>query len=172
MSELWNTFLQGLTPVITVVLEVALVLLVGVATQFIKKYCTKLGINIDDSQISSIEDLVYKAVVTVNQKLVDDLKAISPNGKLTEEQQQDVYDMAYTIIKNSLSEDQFGLLAKVYGDAETGIEVLIENMVVQAKNYNTLITGDNSAIITETTSGTAGEMTETESDNSGEIIMN
>lgn len=128
-----NTILQVITPVVTVVLEIGLVLLVAFAVKFIKKYLIKLGIVIDDEQMSAIEDVVKKAVITINQKMVDNMKELSPNGKLTAEQQTEVYNAAYDIIKASLSEDQLGLIEKVYGKGETGIELLIENMVVKAK---------------------------------------
>lgn len=170
MNDVWNTFLQGLAPVITVILEVALVLLVAVATQFIKKYLTKLGINISETEVSAIEELVRKSVITINQKLVDDLKEAAPDGKLTEEQQAEVYNMTYNIIKRALSDDQFKLLEKIYGDVDTGIDVLIENMVVQVKEYKTLTS--TSASITETTESNAGEIFENDSNgsSSGEII--
>lgn len=170
MNDVWNTFLQGLAPVITVVLEVALVLLVAVATQFIKKYLTKLGINISETEVNAIEELVRKSVITINQKLVDDLKEAAPDGKLTEEQQAEVYNMTYSIIKKALSDDQYKLLEKIYGDVDTGIDVLIENMVVQVKEYKTLTS--TSASITETTDLNAGELIENNSTNSssGEII--
>lgn len=137
-QTLINTILQAITPVATVILQIGLVLFVAVATQFVKKYLVKIGIVIDDDQMKVIEDLVKKAVITVNQKTVDDMKAMSPNGKLTEDQQNQVYKMAYDIIKTSLSEDQLGLLKKIYGESDKGIEMLIENMVVKAKEDKVL----------------------------------
>ena len=128
-----NTILQTVSPIITVILEVGLALLVIFAIKFIRKYLVKLGIVINDEEMSAIEDIVKKAVITINQKLVDNMKELSPDGKLTNEQQIEVYNAAYKIIKDSLTADQLGLIKKIYGDEETGVEVLIENMVAEAK---------------------------------------
>lgn len=143
---LLNTFLQTLSPIVAVVLEIGIILLVAVLIQFFKKYLKKMGIIINNDELKIIEDVIKKAVITINQKVVDDIKDASPNGKLTEDQQKEVYQMAYDIIKRSLSEDQLGLIKKIYGDEETGIEVLIENMVVDVKQYKlpSIITYDTS----------------------------
>ena len=128
-----NTIIQTVTPVVTVILEVGLVIFVAVAIKFIKKYLVKLGIVIDDQQMTLIENIIQKAVITINQKMVDDMKELSPNGKLTDEQKATVYNAAYKIIKDSLTQDQLGLIKKIYGDDNNGIGLLIENMVVKAK---------------------------------------
>lgn len=143
MNNFLNTFLQALTPIITLLLEVGLVLLVAIATKFVKKYLTKLGISIDNDQLKVIEDLVYQTVTKLNQTTVDTMKNLASDGKLTDDQQTFVYDTAYTAIVNALSEDQLGLIEKIYGDTDTGIETLIENMVVKAKDYRAIISADS-----------------------------
>lgn len=137
MENFLNTLLQAVTPIITLLIEVGIVLLVAFATKFIKKYLTKIGISIDNDQLSAIENLVYQTVIKLNQTTVDKMKELSPDGKLSEEQQSYIYELAYKNILEALSEDQLGLIEKIYGSDTEGIETLIENMVVKAKENKT-----------------------------------
>lgn len=138
MNVFLETFLEALVPVITAVLEIGLVVLVFIGIQFVKKHLTKLGVELESGELQAIEDIIWKAVVTVKQDVVDDLKASAPNGKLTDEQKKSVYDMAYTMIESALSEEQIELIKKVYGNSDNGMNILIENKVVESKMFDNI----------------------------------
>lgn len=123
-------YIMSAVPTVLLVLIEVLVVLAGVgAISLIKKLVTKTGIEIDEKTMDDIRGIVGTAVNAVNQKFTDKYKAAN-NGKLTEEQQEELFDRTKNIVMSGLSSAQLEALMKRYGmSGEEAVDIMIEDTV-------------------------------------------
>ena len=134
----WNMILgfilDAATPVVAIILQVLFAVLIVIITKLGNKLLVKMGVNLKDSELKEIEEIVKKTVKTINQTFVDDLKNIADNHKLTDDQKEEAYNMAYETILTLLSNDQLDALYNKYGDIAAPIKVMIESTIADFKN--------------------------------------
>lgn len=142
MEQLIEYFVGSLNPILSAVLLTVFTIVGFVLISLLKMLFKKLGISTSSSQWDAIEGLITDVVVVLNNKLVDNIKSAN-NGKLTEQQQEIVYDKAIEYIKAILSSDQVAKICDKYGNLDDGLLVMIEksiNKAKEAKTVNTTIT--------------------------------
>ena len=118
--------------ILNVVLQMFVILGAGFVIYLIKKLADYLGIKSDSSILDEIERTVLYIVKRENQKIVDEMKEKSPDGKLTEEQKTMIYDEVYSNVISSLTTLQKDIVAKYFPTLEEGLEYMIEYAVSNA----------------------------------------
>ena len=133
----WNIILSVIsdvaTPIVAVIVQALVAVLIVVSVRLGGKFLKKVGVNIEDDLLKEIEEVVKKTVKTINQTFVDDIKDASENHKLTEDQREQAYNMAYETILQLLSNEQLTALHDKYGDIATPIKVMIESTISDFK---------------------------------------
>jgi hypothetical protein len=93
---------------------------------------------INNRKLSSYIDIAVKTVTDVvkalNQSVVDDLKEMSEDGKLTADEKQRIFDNALSTIQHTLSEDMITTLSTVYGDLDEWLKTQIDTAVSKEKD--------------------------------------
>ena len=118
--------------ILNVVLQMFVILGAGFVIYLIKKLADYLGIKSDSSILDEIERTVLYIVKRENQKIVDEMKEKSPDGKLTEDQKTMIYDEVYSNVISSLTTLQKDIVAKYFPTLEEGLEYMIEYAVSNA----------------------------------------
>ena len=77
-SDVWT--------VLVTLISVILVFVGIIASKVLLLLAKKLGIDVDDQTMKTIQSLVNKLVQAMNQSVVNDMKKMNPDGKLTAEQ--------------------------------------------------------------------------------------
>ena len=84
--------------------------------------------------LERVADIVHDAIVLVNQRMVDDLKA---TGKFNPEKQKEAFELALSQALALIDKETKKLLEEVYGDLAAYLSVLIEATIKRIKD------GDN-----------------------------
>ena len=111
----------------------------------LRKLMAKLGIQLTDAQIESVKGVVISVVKFLNQKLVSALKNANPDGKLTNEQKDEVFQKAVQLITRTLTDDQKKVLETKFGDIDTAMEIMVESAVADnhvSANEIKVLTGE------------------------------
>ena len=91
MNEVLVSVTQAtLGPIVQLVLEIVLTLLFGLLMGLLSKLHKKYNIDIDSATTDSIKKSVLTIVKSLNQSVVDDIKAAAVDGKLTKEEQSEI----------------------------------------------------------------------------------
>lgn len=125
-----SNFLTGdaVSVMVTIVLIVVMCLGI-VAAKVLLLLAKKLGIDVDDKTMKTIMDLINKFVTAMNQDTVDNLKKLSADGKLTPEQQTEIFNKVYAEVENSLTAEERDYLTNKFNSLEAGLKALIESSV-------------------------------------------
>ena len=86
--------------------------------------------------IDKVNDIVKSSVDLIGQKLVDDLKRASADGKLTIEEARKVKGAAFKLAKRNLTEETTKLMVKAFGDLDALLSGKIETEVRKSKINN------------------------------------
>lgn len=114
----------------------------------------KIREGVKNDQLFKYIDLAGKTVTDVvlslNQSVVNDMKAKAEDGKLTEEEILEIKDKALSLIQSSLSDSAVEALSTVYKDLPTVYQIWIEKAVSKSKANITIkpfSPGDNTTFI-------------------------
>lgn len=111
--------------------------LIRYAKAMIDAKTAEISANIKDSKIrsaiSSAEDCVTTVVLEMSQTVVDDLKAKSADGKLTDDEIKAIKSDALEKIKKLISGEIYNTLSTVFGDVEAWLNCKIEAEVKKLK---------------------------------------
>ena len=118
-----------LTTILSVLIQLCFIFLAGLGMYLLSKLGEYIGIKSDSNIMREIEQTILCIVKRENQKVVDKLKELSPDGKLTEEQQKEVYTEVYDNVVASLTKAQKEIVEKYFPTLEEGLEYIIEYMV-------------------------------------------
>lgn len=80
--------------------------------------------------IDQAQGIIYNIVVSVNQVMVDSLKA---SGEFTKESAEIAKDTAVSKATELLTEEALKAIEKIYGDVDVYLDVTIESIVNQLK---------------------------------------
>lgn len=120
---------SGAYQILSIVIQICIILAAGFIVYLIRKLAEYVGIKTDSSVMQEIERTVLYIVKRENQKVVDHLKELSPDGKLTDDQKKKIYDEVYDNVVSSLTKAQKEIIEKSFPTMEEGIEYIIEYMV-------------------------------------------
>lgn len=129
MSGILELFGDASSVALTAVLQVLVAIIAAVAISLVIKINKNAKLNLSDSQLVEIKDIVNTMVVATNQKIVDSMKATNADGKLTEEQQLAVFNTVKTALKSCLDSDQVQCIEDKFGLLDQGLDFLIEESV-------------------------------------------
>lgn len=101
-----------------------------------------------ESATNTLFEVVENIVNSVDQTMVNSLKAVSDTGKLTTDQIVEAKNKAITAIKNTLTDEAKELLTTKYSNLDEYIDHLIESTVRNLDN--TPIKPDKMAITPDT----------------------
>lgn len=111
---------------------------VKLLTTFIQAKTNEIKNKTDNETVKSYVDLISdnatNVVISLNQTLVEELKAASSDGKLTKEDAVMIKDKAVAMLADTLSEDIKETIAKVFKDTNTYLGNVIERVVVDVKD--------------------------------------
>ena len=143
MSDLLTTVWAYAAPILAVIFEVLICIVAVVAVGYLYRLFKQKGINITECKWFDINSIIGETVGYLNQKVVNGLKDASDNGKLTEEEQTEVYNKAVNIILKILDDDQIKTICDKYGDITEGLDILIHDHIYTEKKYygNNINTG-------------------------------
>lgn len=130
--------MESLNPILTALVQVVLTAVGGILIGVVLKVFKKLGIALEEDNMKKIEDTINKVVVRLNQTVVDDLKSKNPNGKLTDEEKERIFSDAKNIIFDMLDDNAKKLLKNRFGNENTAIDILIDNLVKENKDKKAL----------------------------------
>lgn len=120
-SDVWT--------VLVTLISVILVFVGIVASKVLLLLAKKLGIDVDDQTMKTIQSLVNKLVQAMNQSVVNDLKKANPDGKLTAEQKAEVFNRVRDDLEKSLTDEEKQYLINKFKDLDTALKALIESSV-------------------------------------------
>lgn len=120
-SDVWT--------VLITLISVILVFVGIVASKVLLLLAKKLGIDVDDQTMKTIQSLVNKLVQAMNQSVVNDLKKMNPDGKLTAEQKAEVFNRVRDDLEKSLTDDEKQYLIDKFKDLDIALKALIESSV-------------------------------------------
>lgn len=122
-------------PILTVLIQVGICVAIVGLVGYILKILKSKGIDLINSDLVDVEGIVTKVVRYLNQTIVDKMKEASEDGKLTDEQINEIQNKALDLIYKLLDSSTIDSLISKYGENYTEyIKILIENSVVDAKN--------------------------------------
>ena len=120
-SDVWT--------VLVTLISVVLVFVGIIAAKVLLLLAKKLGIDVDDQTMKTIQSLVNKLVQAMNQSTVNDLKKMNPDGKLTAEQKAQVFNDVRNDLEKSLTDEEKQYLINKFKDLDTALKALIESSV-------------------------------------------
>lgn len=120
-SDVWT--------VLVTLISVVLVFVGIIASKVLLLLAKKLGIDVDDQTMKTIQSLVNKLVQAMNQSTVNDLKKMNPDGKLTAEQKAQVFNDVRNDLEKSLTDEEKQYLIDKFKDLDTALKALIESSV-------------------------------------------
>ena len=120
-SDIWT--------VLVTLISVILVFIGIIASKVLLLLAKKLGIDVDDQTMKTIQSLVNKLVQAMNQSVVNDLKKMNPDGKLTAEQKAEVFNRVRDDLEKSLTDEEKQYLIDKFKDLDTALKALIESSV-------------------------------------------
>lgn len=120
-SDIWT--------VLVTLISVILVFVGIVASKVLLLLAKKLGIDVDDQTMKTIQSLVNKLVQAMNQSVVNDLKKMNPDGKLTAEQKAEVFNRVRDDLEKSLTDEEKQYLIGKFKNLDTAMKALIESSV-------------------------------------------
>lgn len=120
-SDVWT--------VLVTLISVILVFVGIIASKVLLLLAKKLGIDVDDQTMKTIQSLVNKLVQAMNQSVVNDLKKMNPDGKLTAEQKAEVFNRVRDDLEKSLTDEEKQYLINKFKDLDTALKALIESSV-------------------------------------------
>lgn len=80
-------------------------------------------------------DVVDAVVMEINDTVKKKILEASKDGKLTEEEKQDLLETAINLVKEEIPEAALDELSEIVGDIDTFIQTKIENAVTNQKEY-------------------------------------
>lgn len=120
-SDVWT--------VLVTLISVVLVFVGIIASKVLLLLAKKLGIDVDDQTMKTIQSLVNKLVQAMNQSTVNDLKKMNPDGKLTAEQKAQVFNDVRNDLEKSLTDEEKQYLINKFKDLDIALKALIESSV-------------------------------------------
>ena len=120
-SDVWT--------VLVTLISIILVFVGIVASKVLLLLAKKLGIDVDDQTMKTIQSLVNKLVQAMNQSVVNDLKKANPDGKLTAEQKAEVFNRVRDDLEKSLTDEEKQYLIDKFKNLDTALKALIESSV-------------------------------------------
>lgn len=120
-SDVWT--------VLVTLISIILVFVGIVASKVLLLLAKKLGIDVDDQTMKTIQSLVNKLVQAMNQSVVNDLKKMNPDGKLTAEQKAEVFNRVRDDLEKSLTDEEKQYLIGKFKNLDTAMKALIESSV-------------------------------------------
>lgn len=133
--EFLTQILTYLYPILTVLIQVGICAAIVGLVGYILKILKSKGIDLINSDLVDVEGIVTKVVRYLNQTIVDKMKEASEDGKLTNEQINEIQNKALDLIYKLLDSSTMDSLISKYGENYTEyIKILIENSVVDARN--------------------------------------
>lgn len=120
-SDIWT--------VLVTLISIILVFVGIIASKVLLLLAKKLGIDVDDQTMKTIQSLVNKLVQAMNQSVVNDLKKMNPDGKLTAEQKAEVFNRVRDDLEKSLTDEEKQYLINKFKDLDTALKALIESSV-------------------------------------------
>ena len=120
-SDVWT--------VLVTLISVILVFVGIIASKVLLLLAKKVGIDVDDQTMKTIQSLVNKLVQAMNQSVVNDLKKMNPDGKLTAEQKAEVFNRVRDDLEKSLTDEEKQYLIDKFKDLDTALKALIESSV-------------------------------------------
>lgn len=129
-----NTIISSLASgdvgsVILMLISVVLIVIGIISAKVLLLLAKKLGIDVDDQTMETIMELINKFVTAMNQSTVDSLKKMNPDGKLTQEEQEQIFNDVYAQVESSLTEEQKQYLTNKFNDLSIALKALIESSV-------------------------------------------
>ena len=115
--------------VLVTLISIILVFVGIIASKVLLLLAKKLGIDVDDQTMKTIQSLVNKLVQAMNQSVVNDLKKANPDGKLTAEQKAQVFNDVRNDLEKSLTDEEKQYLIDKFKDLDTALKALIESSV-------------------------------------------
>ena len=120
-SDVWT--------VLVTLISVILVFVGIIASKVLLLLAKKLGIDVDDQTMKTIQSLVNKLVQAMNQSVVNDMKKMNPDGKLTAEQKAEVFNRVRDYLEKSLTDEEKQYLINKFKNLDTALKALIESSV-------------------------------------------
>lgn len=120
-SDVWT--------VLVTLISVILVFVGIIASKVLLLLAKKLGIDVDDQTMKTIQSLVNKLVQAMNQSVVNDLKKMNPDGKLTAEQKAEVFNRVRDDLEKSLTDEEKQYLINKFKNLDVALKALIESSV-------------------------------------------
>ena len=129
MNPIMNFLTGDAGTVMLTVISIILMILGIIAAKVLMLMAKKLGIDVDDKTMTTIMNLINKFVVAMNQDTVDNMKKLNADGKLTPEQQLEVFNKVYAEVEASLTEEERQYLISKFNSIELALKSLIESSV-------------------------------------------
>lgn len=132
-SEILELVLSAAVPAVTILLTWCASSLVSFLNTKKEEAKTKTNNETVKTYIDLVADNATNVVESLNQTLVEQLKAASADGKLTAEDATNIKNTAFTMLVDTLSDDVLEIIGTVFGDTKTYLNNVIEKAVTSSK---------------------------------------
>jgi uncharacterized membrane protein len=126
-----------LTQVVIAVIVPLLALITGFITKFVNAKANELKQNNEHKQLDKYIDIADKLIVDTvtmfNQTVVADLKVKAEDGKLTEDEKNEIFKKAIDNVYVTLADNGKKALSTAYGDIPAYISTQIEKVIAESK---------------------------------------
>ena len=129
METIINVIGSDIWTVLVTLISVILVFVGIIASKVLLLLAKKLGLDVDDQTMKTIQSLVNKLVQAMNQSVVNDMKKMNPDGKLTAEQKAEVFNRVRDDLEKSLTDEEKQYLIGKFKNLDTALKALIESSV-------------------------------------------
>ena len=134
VNEIITSAVEPTIVVLFALLEVLIIVGAAYMISFVRKQIKESKVAIDASMEENIVETVKRIVKATNQKIVEDMKKVSGNKKLSEEQQLIIFDTVKNNLLHILNSDEVKFLTGKYLNMDNALEYLIESAVADTKN--------------------------------------
>ena len=129
MDAIFHSLTSGPSGIMITIILVIVMVLGIIAAKVLLLLAKNLGIDVDDKTMKTIMGLVDKFVTAMNQDTVENMKKLNADGKLTPEQQLEVFNKVYAEVEASLTEEERQYLISKFNSIELALKSLIESSV-------------------------------------------
>lgn len=129
MDAIFSALTSGPAGIMITIILVIVMVLGIIAAKVLLLLAKNLGIDVDDKTMKTIMGLVDKFVTAMNQDTVENMKKLNADGKLTPEQQLEVFNKVYAEVEASLTEEERQYLIEKFNSIELALKSLIESSV-------------------------------------------
>lgn len=129
MTVITNFIQESLPIAADAILQIVFVIIGIILVNIMTKISKNVGIEKDSKTMEQIEATINTIVIATNQKIVNKIKEESPDGNLSDEQKETIFNSVKEAVVKCLTVSQVNYILSRFANIDDGLEYLIEKSV-------------------------------------------